>query len=132
MECWRYVLFHIFVKYKLLQKCVVLISGSLPIPECAQLLDNEELAILKAQCGGLQTLLRNHHQIFNGMPRRQFFSIRQSICFVLVAKGNVSIRDWMTDSKRYQKNNKRSCWFYTNHPDGCPLDANLCPYAHVE
>ncbi|XP_075713624.1 putative tRNA (uracil-O(2)-)-methyltransferase isoform X2 [Rhinoderma darwinii] len=39
---------------------------SLPLREVAEVLDKETLHRLKNECGGLQTLLRNNHQVFQG------------------------------------------------------------------
>lgn len=32
------------------------------------MLDRETLLMLKSECGGLQTLLKNSHQVFKGTP----------------------------------------------------------------
>ena len=42
------------------------VSGSLSLTEVASELDPETLQRLKRECGGLQTLLRNNHQVFEG------------------------------------------------------------------
>ncbi|XP_056411010.1 probable tRNA (uracil-O(2)-)-methyltransferase isoform X2 [Hyla sarda] len=99
---------------------------SLPLREVAEVLDKATLQRLKKECGGLQTLLRNNHQVFQ------------------VMNAMVSIRDWSqetrtaTDKHRTEAKRKlsadalktRLCWFYTNHPNGCPRSAIHCPYAH--
>lgn len=41
-------------------------AGSLPLEEVAALFDRATLEQLKEECGGVQTLLRNHHQVFEG------------------------------------------------------------------
>lgn len=41
-------------------------TGSLSLAEVAAKLDAETLRRLKRECGGLQTLLRNSHQVFEG------------------------------------------------------------------
>lgn len=43
-------------------------AGKLLLPDVAALLDREVLHKLKKECGGLQTLLRNQHQVFRGRP----------------------------------------------------------------
>lgn len=48
-------------------------SGSLSVSEVVGLLGQETLRLLKKECGGLQTLLRNNHQVFRGS-----FSARSS------------------------------------------------------
>ena len=76
---------------------------------------------LKQQCGGVQTILRNHHQIF------------------CIENGSVRFRDWRVPQRKKKKNKKfdqrnlykvRICWFYENHPQGCPLFKTDCNYAH--
>ncbi|KAM9329857.1 putative tRNA (uracil-O(2)-)-methyltransferase [Gastrophryne carolinensis] len=99
----------------------------LTLTEVAEVLDKETLQRLKNECGGLQTLLRNNHQVFE------------------VVKSKVSIRDWSqenptTKTKKHKEEAKkrllpdvlktRLCWFYINHPSGCPRTASKCPYAH--
>lgn len=99
---------------------------SLQLREVAEVLDKDVLQRLKNECGGLQTLLRNNHQVFQ------------------VRKSMVSIRDWsqetQTSSDKHRTEAKRKlspdalktrlCWFYTNHPNGCPRATIQCPYAH--
>lgn len=41
-------------------------TGSLSLAEVAAELSSETLQRLKRECGGLQTLLRNRHQVFEG------------------------------------------------------------------
>lgn len=41
-------------------------TGSLSLAEVAAELNSETLQQLKRECGGLQTLLRNSHQVFEG------------------------------------------------------------------
>ena len=45
---------------------MLLRAGSLPIQDAICLIDKGQLRQLKSQCGGLQTLLRNHGHIFQG------------------------------------------------------------------
>ncbi|XP_048393427.1 probable tRNA (uracil-O(2)-)-methyltransferase isoform X2 [Stegostoma tigrinum] len=106
-------------------------GGSLCLKNVADLLDSDTLQKLKKECGGLQTLLRNNYQVFE------------------VVHGNVQIRDWSKEkqSKQKEKQTKnlspdekrkllseacktRLCWFFVNHPDGCPRTAEKCPFAH--
>lgn len=98
-------------------------GGSLSLAEVAAELNPETLQRLKRECGGLQTLLRNNHQVFE------------------VLNGRVHIRDWRRElQKEKPPEAKRSlsaevfktriCWFFTHHPDGCVLPAACCPFAH--
>ncbi|XP_060633986.2 probable tRNA (uracil-O(2)-)-methyltransferase isoform X1 [Anolis sagrei] len=99
---------------------------SLTLGEVAEHLDKETLKTLKNEYGGLQTLLRNNHQVFE------------------VLNGKVHIRDWR-EAKPPRKNRPanqvkrrlpsktfktRLCWFYVHHPQGCPLTSESCNYAH--
>lgn len=97
-------------------------GGSLTVSEVAGLLGHETLQLLKKECGGLQTLLKNNHQVFR------------------VEGGRVHIRDWR-DRKSARADAKkksvtpgalktRPCWFYEHHPQRCPLQASDCAFAH--
>ncbi|XP_074517922.1 putative tRNA (uracil-O(2)-)-methyltransferase [Halichoeres trimaculatus] len=99
-------------------------GGSLAVSEVAGLLEQETLQLLKKECGGLQTLLKNNHQVFR------------------VEGGRVHIRDWRekrtpkSDLKRKKKPvapgalKTRLCWFFNHHPQRCPLLAEQCHFAH--
>ncbi|XP_024144453.1 probable tRNA (uracil-O(2)-)-methyltransferase [Oryzias melastigma] len=97
-------------------------GGSLSLSEAAGLLEPETLQLLKKECGGLQTLLKNNYQVFK------------------VEGGAVYIKDWRdaTPSKADRRRNQitpgalktRSCWFHDHHPQGCPLQAPNCAFAH--
>ncbi|XP_019408111.1 PREDICTED: probable tRNA (uracil-O(2)-)-methyltransferase, partial [Crocodylus porosus] len=99
-------------------------GDSLPLREVAEHLDKETLKRLKSEYGGLQTLLKNNHQVFE------------------VINGRVQIRDWR-EKKQAKKPTPeikrrlsaeafktRLCWFFIHHPDGCSLTSESCPYAH--
>jgi len=79
---------------------------------------NLDLSQLKAECGGLQTLLRNNHSIF------------------CVRKGSVKLRvpASLESSQVGQATNtkikSKNCWFYFNHPDGCFLEDKSCSWIH--
>ncbi|OXB62029.1 hypothetical protein ASZ78_015671 [Callipepla squamata] len=97
---------------------------SLSLKEVAEHLNKETLKRLKSECGGLQTLLKNNHQVFE------------------VLDGRVHIRDWRKEkpSRKTKPEVKRClsaeafktrlCWFFIHHPDGCSLPSESCPYAH--
>ena len=77
-----------------------------------------DMSQLKQECGGLQTLFRNHHYIF------------------VVEKGCVRLRIPGRDIKKSSKETTsdrlktKPCWQFTNHPDGCPLSEELCNWIH--
>ncbi|KAM4673398.1 putative tRNA (uracil-O(2)-)-methyltransferase isoform 3-T3 [Amazona ochrocephala] len=97
---------------------------SLSLKEVAEHLNKEALKRLKSEYGGLQTLLKNNHQVFE------------------VLNGRVHIRDWRKEkpSRKTKPEVKRRlsaeafktrlCWFFSHHPDGCSLPSESCPYAH--
>ncbi|XP_052242086.1 probable tRNA (uracil-O(2)-)-methyltransferase isoform X1 [Dreissena polymorpha] len=99
-------------------------GGRLTLGQVADLFDKPLLHQLKNECGGLQTLLRNHSHIFQ------------------VSGGHVCLRDFTLDNPfegRYMKGRYTDktdyvkttlCWFYDHHPDGCPRSSDKCAYAH--
>merc|ERR1719402_88468 len=97
-------------------------GGFLLLGEVAKSLSTSgvPLSRLKSECGGLQTLLRNHHYIF------------------LVEKGGVRIRIPGKDCRGAGKKKvgvgesrkKKLCWHHQNHPQGCPLPSAQCTWAH--
>ena len=50
----------------------------------------------------------------------------------LVRGGVIQLRNWREE--RLGKNSDlfktKLCWFYANHPQGCPLGVKECRYAH--
>ncbi|KAG8508680.1 putative tRNA (uracil-O(2)-)-methyltransferase [Galemys pyrenaicus] len=94
-------------------------GGSLALADVASELDRETLQRLKRECGGLQTLLKNSHQVFE------------------VLSGRVCLRDWREETRPEARRRPcseafktRLCWFFAHHPDGCVLPAPSCPFAH--
>lgn len=95
-------------------------GGTVGLPELAALLPTEKLKLLKKECGGLQTLLKNNGHVF------------------LVEKGKVSFRNHAQPSFRKKRKVEKKClktkpcWFHDNHPDGCPLIGEKCDFRHDE
>ncbi|XP_077598350.1 putative tRNA (uracil-O(2)-)-methyltransferase [Stigmatopora nigra] len=97
-------------------------GGSLRVGQVVALLGDNILQRLKKECGGLQTLLKNNHQVFQ------------------VEGGTVRIRDWRDEKPPGKRKaptppgalKTRTCWFHLHHPEGCPLVAEKCNYAHGE
>lgn len=86
---------------------------SIHLSELVKLISADQLKQLKKECGGLQTLLKNHHYVF------------------VVSNGIVKLR--MPTLLSMKKNVKKiDCWFHKNHPDGCPLNAHDCSYIHCQ
>ena len=59
-------------------------AGSLPLEEAAALFDRATLEQLKEECGGVQTLLRNHHQVFEG-ALAEWAQVRCVVCGIVRA-----------------------------------------------
>lgn len=96
-------------------------GGSITLCDAAGLLNDSMKQRMKCEYGGLQTLLKNHHQTFE------------------IANGRVKLRNWSLPHCRKKKLNRnkksalktRTCWFYTNHPDGCPRPDEDCTFLHA-
>ncbi|XP_076434847.1 putative tRNA (uracil-O(2)-)-methyltransferase [Babylonia areolata] len=102
-------------------------GGSVHLGTVAGMLDAETRDDLKSECGGVQTLLRNHSNIFQ------------------VSGGRVQLRDFSVDdpwspfskARKARRSDPATrkvslCWFHSNHPDGCPRTAANCSFAHGE
>eukprot|EP00049_Salpingoeca_infusionum_P007382 m.119610 g.119610 ORF g.119610 m.119610 type:complete len:667 (+) comp13678_c2_seq2:21-2021(+) len=98
-------------------------GGELPLGDVAKLVGKDNLKKLKSECGGLQTLLKNHWQTF------------------FVRGGKVRLRNWIDDDEstppsqkagKLHHRKKKLCWFHMHHPDGCPREAENCNFAHGE
>lgn len=95
-------------------------GGSLSLADLFGRMDAKTVIFLKSQCGGLQTFIRNHQYIFE---------IRNAE----VRLRNYADMDRSIEKSRPNYNGKsRPCWFFTNHPDGCPVADSTCSYIHVE
>ncbi|KAF7284790.1 hypothetical protein GWI33_021549 [Rhynchophorus ferrugineus] len=81
------------------------------LSELVKVIPDQKLKQLKKECGGFQTLLKNHRYIFE------------------LKKGLVQLRPPLTtkDSLKYKS---KPCWFLENHPDGCLYNAEECGYNH--
>lgn len=103
------------------------VGKTVDLGEVVQLISQDKLKALKSECGGLQTLLKNNHHIFK------------------VQSGTVQLRypktvhevnnGFKTNKRKGVKNLKiqqRPCWFYNNHPQGCPLSNANCSFLHVQ
>ena len=100
-------------------------GGLISLSELSSKIDSALLVKLKSECGGLQTLLRNHNYIF------------------VVEKGNVRLRCPLYDAHSVGKRKKgrgrgelekfkktKICWLFENHPQGCPILREDCIWAH--
>lgn len=91
-------------------KCADGWNCRITLTELAKKIGEERLKKLKKECGGLQTLLRNHRYIF------------------VVEKGTVGFRKPIKGDGKIWK--KHICWFYHNYPDKCPLNEDECCNIH--
>ncbi|KAH9488533.1 tRNA methyltransferase 44 [Bulinus truncatus] len=105
-------------------------GGSVSLNNIVDHLDKSTLLALKSECGGLQTLLRNHSYIFQ------------------VTGGRVQLRDftqpnpWLGSNPNKLKNKQKKqgrdtrkttlCWFHIHHLQGCPRSSEDCQFAHSE
>jgi tRNASer (uridine44-2'-O)-methyltransferase len=96
---------------------ILLDKQQVHLSELPKLLGNDITKVLKSQCGGLQTLLRNHKHVFEIRDGMVMFAVPQSI------------DEEMSDERKLRLKQKQ-CWFYFNHPDGCPLTEAKCCFVH--
>eukprot|EP01147_Barroeca_monosierra_P008865 gene8865-1219_t len=91
------------------------LGGCMKMNDVAKILGSQRLKHLKSECGGVKTLLKNHRQVFE-------------------VQGNVArICNWtQPDRKLPSRTKTKLCWFFQNHPDGCPRSATMCPFLHGE
>ncbi|XP_050670321.1 probable tRNA (uracil-O(2)-)-methyltransferase isoform X1 [Leptidea sinapis] len=90
------------------------------IQELIKLIPKDKLKMLKSECGGLQTLLKNNHHIFKVVNGTVTFRYPKTISEV---KENLK--------NKHVNTHVRPCWFHINHPQGCPLDDNVCSFLHT-
>ncbi|KAF7994425.1 hypothetical protein HCN44_003897 [Aphidius gifuensis] len=94
-------------------------GGQLELAKLATIIPNDLLKKLKNECGGLQTLLRNHSHVFqinNGIVQ---FKIPGS--------------ETIINNKKKRKSvilKVKPCWFFNNHPDGCFVSDEKCNFKH--
>lgn len=95
--------------------------------------DFKDFHRLKSECGGIQTLLRNHSHIFVVQNKAVRFRSPQelSVHEWRNQQNHPKVKKQRQDNKIGSKNIKNKiCWFFVNHPDGCPLEMNVCRYLH--
>lgn len=90
----------------------------LTMREIVQSLTKEELSGIKSECGGIKTLLRNKHEIFQFCGNDRI-GIR-------MPKAIPTIHC----SSKPQTIKKRSCFFKQHHPQSCPLEESDCSFIH--
>ncbi|XP_012282705.1 probable tRNA (uracil-O(2)-)-methyltransferase [Orussus abietinus] len=99
-------------------------GGQMKLESIASVIPGELLKQLKNECGGLQTLLKNNGHIFHvsggtvhlKIPGADYAKRKSPSKTPKVSKGSI---------KR-----AKPCWFFENHPDGCPLSDDQCNFLH--
>lgn len=107
-------------------------GGTLDLAELVRLIAEEftDFHKLKSECGGIQTLLRNHSHIF--VVEKGTARLRSPL--------ELSAQQWRSLQKPNNKKLKtqetpgktKACWFFQRHPDGCPLTSDTCRYLHAD
>ena len=97
-------------------------GGTLSVESLANKINKELLQELKKECKGLQTLLKNHHYIFE--VKKGFVQFRSP-------ESMLDISNNLLKSDNSSKWKNRKCWFHDNHPDKCPLTDDMCSYDHT-
>lgn len=86
-------------------------GSGVSILELVQRIPKDVLRQLKQECGGLQTVLRNHRYLFE--ITNSIVRIRIPPCFETTSKYKA-----------------KPCWFSRNHPNGCLHEDAVCAYGH--
>ncbi|XP_035789871.1 probable tRNA (uracil-O(2)-)-methyltransferase isoform X1 [Anopheles albimanus] len=103
-------------------------GGTLSMGDLVETIPQQYLTALKAECGGLQTLLKNNHQIFlvhNGTVQLR---IPRKTCEMdesTVVRRSKKVKNYKPVNLK-----QKTCWFFRNHPDGCPLEEADCRFNH--
>jgi tRNASer (uridine44-2'-O)-methyltransferase len=102
-------------------------GGLVPLAAAASGLPKDLTTFMKSECGGLQTLLRNHDFVFvvrDGSVRLRCYADPSDLTLSRAKKRKVNGKTAARNSKT------KLCWFHENHPQGCSLSKEECPWAH--
>nr|XP_033335112.1 probable tRNA (uracil-O(2)-)-methyltransferase [Megalopta genalis] len=91
----------------------------LTLRQLAESIPREKLIRLRKECGGLQTLLKNHGHVFRVTQGKVEFRIPGEQMQKTSKKRGTSLRRKM-----------KPCWFHEHHPNGCPTTEANCNYKH--
>jgi tRNASer (uridine44-2'-O)-methyltransferase len=89
-----------------------------------------DLSRLKAECGGLQTLLRNHHAVFT--VRGGAVRLRVPGEDAAAAAGRRTAPKQRANAAAVSRLKTKACWHFVHHPDGCPLTSETCSWLHMK
>lgn len=103
------------------------VGGKITLADLIRSIPREKLKELKSECGGLQTLLKNNSQIFRVSGGA--VEIRPPIKYCDKVE-ELRQRNAATFAEKQMRFKQTACWFLTNHPNGCPFDADDCSFKH--
>lgn len=110
------IIFDALLEQKVVESADWNCGTEINLSDAVKLISADDLKKLKSENGGLQTLLRNKHQIFE------------------VIRGKLKIRKpkRITERTLSKKVVLKSspCYFHLNHKQGCPLKDEECCYKH--
>ncbi len=89
-----------------------------------------DLSRLKAECGGLQTLLRNHHAVFTVRGGAVRLRVPGEDA-ATAAAGRRTAPKQRANAAAVSRLKTKACWHFVHHPDGCPLTSETCSWLHV-
>ncbi|ETN61211.1 putative tRNA (uracil-O(2)-)-methyltransferase [Anopheles darlingi] len=103
-------------------------GGTLSMGDLVEMIPQQYLTALKAECGGLQTLLKNNHQIF--LVQNGTVQVRIPRKASETKESTVARRTKKVKNHKPVNLKQKTCWFFRNHPDGCPLEEFECRFNH--
>ena len=109
-------------------------GGTVEFPALVEALhrDFKDFDRLKKECGGLQTLLKNHSHIFVVQGKAvRFRSPEELSSSQWRSQKKKKKARFSTEESNAPKLKNRPCWFFAFHPNGCPLDDDSCRYVHL-
>nr|XP_031835709.1 probable tRNA (uracil-O(2)-)-methyltransferase [Nomia melanderi]XP_031835710.1 probable tRNA (uracil-O(2)-)-methyltransferase [Nomia melanderi]XP_031835711.1 probable tRNA (uracil-O(2)-)-methyltransferase [Nomia melanderi]XP_031835712.1 probable tRNA (uracil-O(2)-)-methyltransferase [Nomia melanderi]XP_031835714.1 probable tRNA (uracil-O(2)-)-methyltransferase [Nomia melanderi]XP_031835715.1 probable tRNA (uracil-O(2)-)-methyltransferase [Nomia melanderi]XP_031835716.1 probable tRNA (uraci len=91
----------------------------LDLRQLAESIPRESLIRLRKECGGLQTLLKNHSHVFRVMQGKVEFRVP-----------GTEVHEKSKRKKSSVRRKVKPCWFHERHPNGCPVTEANCAYKH--
>ncbi|XP_053998893.1 probable tRNA (uracil-O(2)-)-methyltransferase [Hylaeus anthracinus] len=92
----------------------------LELRQIAESIPREIMIRLRKECGGLQTLLKNHRHVFRVAQGKVEFRI----------PGGEGIVEKSRKKDFLPRTKVKPCWFHENHPNGCPTTETKCNFKH--
>ncbi|XP_076670059.1 putative tRNA (uracil-O(2)-)-methyltransferase isoform X1 [Andrena cerasifolii] len=94
----------------------------LELRQLTESIPREIIIRLRKECGGLQTLLKNHNHVFRVAQGKVEFRI--------LGSEGIAERSKRRRSSLLPRMKLKGCWFHENHPNGCPTTETKCNYKH--